>query len=307
MEDLNDLQYFVLVVRNKGFTAASKASGIEKTRLSRRVAALESRLGVRLLNRTTRQIALTDAGTRFYSQCLAVVEGAQSAYDSVADLSREPAGMVRLTCPQVMAQTYLAPILPSYLALHPKVRLELNAVDREVNVIEEGFDLALRARPQIEETAGLVARRLGLARRVLVASPAFLDSYGQPASPADLRILDTLCRPGDVHDGRGRWLLQNGESDYLVTHTPRLLSDDLRVQLEAAIHGLGVTLLPEPIVSLAVQRGQLNLVLPGWAGAEHVIHLLYPKPKGMLPSVRSLIDYLSIHLPASIQERSVTV
>lgn len=307
IDDLNDLQYFALVVRSKGFSAAARASGIEKTRLSRRIAALEARLGLRLLNRTTRQIALTEAGARFYTQCLAVVEGAQSAYDSIADLCREPAGMVRLSCPQVMAQTYLAPILPGYLALHPKVRLELNTVDREVNVIEEGFDLVLRARPQIEETAGLVARRLGLARRVLVTSPAFLAHYGKPQSPDDLKSLDTLCRLGDVHDGKGRWLLRNGESDHLTTHTPRLLSDDLRMQLESAIHGLGIALLPEPIVSAAIQRKQLDLVLRGWAGAEHVIHMLYPKPKGMLPSVRSLIDYLSIHLPASIQERSVAV
>lgn len=305
LDDLNDLQYFVLVVRHKGFTAASKAANIEKTRLSRRVAALEARLGVRLLNRTTRQIALTEAGTHFYMQCLAVVEGAQSAFDSVANLQIEPAGMVRLSCPQVMAETYLTPILPGYLAMYPKVRLELDATDRAVNVIEEGFDLALRARPQIEDSAGLVARRLGLARRVLVASPAFLARCGPIETPDDLRHVDTLCRPGDVQDGKGRWFLENGVSNCLTSHTPRLLSDDLRMQLESAVYGLGVALLPEAIASSSIQRHKLEVVLRGWTGAEHIIHLLYPKPKGMLPSVRSLIDYLSIHLPASIQEHSV--
>ncbi|WP_256576364.1 LysR family transcriptional regulator [Pseudomonas sp. KK4] len=305
IDDLNDLQYFVLVVRHKGFTAASKVSGVEKTRLSRRVAELESRLGVRLLNRTTRQIALTEAGSNFYAQCLTVVEGANLAFDSIANLQLEPAGMVRLSCPQVMAETYLSPILPGYLLTHPKVRLELNATDREVNLIEEGFDLALRARPQIEDSSGLVARRLGVARRVLVASPAFLARVGPLQSPEDLKGVDTICRPGDVQEGKGRWVLENGAGNCLVTHTPRLLSDDLRMQLETAIQGLGVALLPEPIASPAIQRNQLELALRGWTGAEHVIHLLYPKPKGMLPSVRSLIDYLAIHLPASIEQHNV--
>lgn len=305
MDDLNDLYYFVLVVRHHGFSAASRISGIEKTRLSRRVAALEKRLDVRLLMRSTRHVSLTEAGARFFRHCLAVVEGAHSAFDSVADLRREPAGMVRLSCPQIMAQSYLAPILPGFMAQYPKVRLELNAEDREVDLFEEGFDLAVRARPQIEETSGLVARRLGSARRVMVASPAFLDRYGRPTSPEALAGMDTVCRPGDVNDGKGRWLLHNQETEVLISHTPRMLSDDLRMQLEAAVHGIGVALIPEPIVSASIRTGLLEVVMPFWAGAEHVIHLLYPKPRGMLPSVRSLIDYLNIYLPASIQERSV--
>jgi DNA-binding transcriptional LysR family regulator len=307
IEDLNDLQYFVLVVRHNGFTAAAKASGVEKTRLSRRVAILESRLGVRLLHRNTRQIALTEAGLQFYSHCRVVVEGANGAFDSVANLQVEPTGLVRLSCPQVMAESYLSPILPAYLAAHPKVRLELDASDRAVNLVEEGFDLALRARAEIEDAYGLVARRLGVARRVLVASPGFVARHGALAAPEDLALLDTLCRPGEVQEGKGRWMLQKGDDHRIIVHTPRMLMDGLRMQLEAAVNGLGVALLPESIASLAIRRNQLTLVSPEWTGAEHVIHLLYPTPKGMLPSVRSLIDYLSIHLPASIQERSVDV
>src|SRR6516164_8231470 len=130
MENLNDLAYFVAVVQHGGFSAATRATGIEKTRLSRRIAALETQLGVRLLQRNTRHIALTEAGERFFAQAQTLVEGAQSAFESVADLRREPSGTVRLSCPQVMAQSYLAPILPGYLAMYPKVRLELDTVDR---------------------------------------------------------------------------------------------------------------------------------------------------------------------------------
>ncbi|WP_170942293.1 LysR family transcriptional regulator, partial [Noviherbaspirillum denitrificans] len=186
MEDLNDLYFFASVVRHNGFSAAARAIGIEKTRLSRRVADLEKRLGVRLLQRSTRRIALTAAGERFYLQCLAAVEGAQAAYESVAELRKEPSGSVRVSCPVVLAQSYLAPILPGYLASHPKVNVVIDASDRDVNLIDERFDLALRAMPYIEETAGLVARTLGNGRRILVASPAFPGLHDRLDSPAGL-------------------------------------------------------------------------------------------------------------------------
>lgn len=300
--DLNDLSYFVSVVRNEGFSAASRTTGVEKTRLSRRVAALETTLGVRLLQRTTRSVALTEAGQRFYAHAQAVVEGAQVAFDSVADLRREPAGTIRLACPQVMAQTYLAPILPAYLIAHPKVKLELDATDRQVDLFRERYDLALRAYEQIPDTAGIVARPFGNARRVLVASPALLDAIGRPQDPQSLNLLDTIGRPSEVHDGTAKWLLQSvGGGTETVAHSPRLSSDDLRMQLEAAIYGVGVALLPEPIVAGAVRGRRLEIILPEWSAATHIIHVAYPRPKGMLPSVRSLLDYLSVHLPASIQ------
>jgi DNA-binding transcriptional LysR family regulator len=308
MENLNDLAYFVAVVQHGGFSAATRATGIEKTRLSRRIAALETQLGVRLLQRNTRHIALTEAGERFFAQAQTLVEGAQSAFESVADLRREPSGTVRLSCPQVMAQSYLAPILPGYLAMYPKVRLELDTVDRLVDPLKDRFDLSLRANVRIEDTAGLVARELGKARRVLVASSAYLDSVGRPEAPQELTSMDTFSRPVDLYDGQARWTLSDTTGkEVTVSHSPRLSSDDLRMQLEAAIHGIGVALLPEPIVSASVRRGALEVVLPQWSAAIHVVHIIYPPPRGMLPSVRSLIDYLSVHLPASIQERSVEV
>lgn len=308
MKDLNDLYYFVLVVKHGGFSAAARATGIEKTLLSRHVAHLEKRMGARLLHRTTRQVSLTEAGQHFFTLSQPVVEGAHTAYESVEHLRREPVGLVRLSCPQVMAQSYLAPLLPGYMAKYPKVRLELNSVDREVDIFEERFDVALRARPNIQETAGLVAKDLGSARQILVASPRFLDRVGRPSTTKALSELETITRPGDIHDGLARWVLHSSKGEeLLINHQPRLVSDDLRMQLEAAVNGLGVALLPEPIASASVRSQALEIVLPGWAGAMHIIHLLYPKPKGMLPSVRSLIDYLSIHLPQSIQERSIVV
>ena len=150
MEDLNDIYFFASVVQYGGFSAAARTIGVEKTRLSRRIAALEKRLGVRLLQRTTRALALTEAGQRFFERCVATVEGAQAAYDSVAELRREPAGLVRLSSPVLLTQRCLAHALPGYMEAYPKVFVYVEATDRTVNVIEERFDIAIRAKPVIE-------------------------------------------------------------------------------------------------------------------------------------------------------------
>jgi DNA-binding transcriptional LysR family regulator len=260
-------------------------------------------VGVRLLQRSTRKLALTEAGERFYARCVAAVEGAQAAYDSIAELQKEPTGIVRLSCPVVLAQSYLAPVLPGYLALHPKVKVFIEATDRPIDLIEERFDLALRARPQIDGVAGLVAKAVGTARRILVASPSFVARHGRPEQPSDLTGFDTMSRITDLYEGLAQWqLMSTTGGSAQVRLSPRLMSSDLRVQLEAATHGIGIALLPEPIVSGALRNEMLEQVLLEWSASEHLIHLVYPPPRGMLPSVRSLIDYLLIHLPASIQE-----
>ena len=269
MDDLNDLLYFASVVQHGGFSAAARSTGVEKTRLSRRVAELERRLEVRLLQRTTRTVALTEAGARFYAHCAATVEGTRAAYESVAELRREPSGMVRMTCPQVMAQTFLAPLLPAYLAAHPKVRLELDASDRAVNLIEDRFDLALRARPRVEDATGLVARQLGSAKRVLVASPFLLDRIGRPNSPQGLAKADTISRPGEALDGRAQWVIGTADGrEEVVAHEPRMMSDDLRLQFEATLQGIGIALLPESIVAAAVRSGALERISAG-VGRSH--------------------------------------
>lgn len=304
MDDFNDLIYFVSVVEHHGFSAAARATGIEKTRLSRRIAALESRLGVRLLHRSTRRIALTEAGQRFYGQCQAVVEGARAAYESVADLRREPAGVVRLTAPQVMAESYLAPILPSYLAAHPKVDLILESTDRELSLLEERFDLALRPRVQIEETLGMVAQSLGTARRILVASPDYLERHGHPNAPQALSDYETLCQPEEAVDGQMRWHLHGPSASSITLQlTPRFVTNDMRLLQEVVCRGFGVAMLPEPVVAQAVRAGTLSQILPDWTGSMHHIYLVYHSPRGMLPSVRSLIDYLMTHLPESFKAK----
>ena len=306
MEDLNDIYFFASVVQYGGFSAAARTIGVEKTRLSRRIAALEKRLGVRLLQRTTRALALTEAGRRFFERCVATVEGAQAAYDSVAELRREPAGVVRLSSPVLLTQRCLAHALPSYMEAHPKVSVYVEATDRTVNVIEERFDIAIRAIPVIEDVAGLVAKTLGNSRRVMVVSPAFLHHYGRPENPADLPNFNTVASTDDIFDGGARWNLTNLDNrTQHIELKPRIVTSDLRVRLQAAIRGIGIALLPEQVISAPLRERLVERVLPEWSGARNILHLVYPTPRGMLPSVRSLLDYLLIHVPAWLQERSI--
>lgn len=306
MEDLNDIYFFASVVQYGGFSAAARRIGVEKTRLSRRIAALERRLGVRLLQRTTRALAPTEAGQRFFERCAATVEGAQAAYDSVAELRKEPAGLVRLSSPVLLTQRCLAHALPGYMTAHPKVSVFVEATDRTVNLIEERFDIAIRAKPVIEDVAGLVAKTLGNSQRVLVVGPTFLNHYGHPENPVDLPKFSTVASTDDVFNGGARWNLTNLDNwGQQIELKPRLVTSDLRVRLQAAIHGIGIALLPEQVVSAPLKEGLIKRVLPEWFGAKNILHLVYPTPRGMLPSVRSLIDYLMIHVPAWLKERSV--
>ena len=243
------------MVQYGGFSAAARRIGVEKTRLSRRIAALEKRLGVRLLQRTTRALALTIAGQRFFERCVATVEGAQAAYDSVAELRREPAGLVRVCSPVLLTQRCLAHALPAYMTAHPKVSIFVEPTDRNVNVIEERFDVAIRARPVIEDVAGLVAKPLGKSQRVLVVSRAFLDRYGRPENPLDLPKFNTVASTDDIFDGGARWdLISRNEHTAQVELKPRLVSSDLRVRLQAAVHGIGIALLPEQVIAAPLER-----------------------------------------------------
>ncbi|SEG60085.1 LysR family transcriptional regulator [Marinobacterium lutimaris] len=300
MDDLNDLFFFCAVVKHNGFSAAARAIGVEKTRLSRRVADLEKRLGLRLLRRSTRSMTLTEAGERFYQQCQKVVDDAEQAYESIAELKNEPSGKVKLSCPVILAQSYLAPILSGFMEAYPKVSLLVVATNRQINFIEERFDLALRVTPAIEDSASLVARELGGASRILVASPDFLERNGHPEKPEDLNAQAIIS---DIQDGEVQWALSTADGhSHTLDLTPRLVTNDLRVQVEAAADGVGIALLPEPIASDALRTGELIHVLPEWSGSRHTIYLVYPRPRGMLPSVRSLIDYLVEEIPKTLDD-----
>jgi len=296
MLDLNDLRYFALVAEHGSFSAVERLVHVSKSRLSRRISTLEEQLGARLLQRSTRRLALTEAGRALQSHAAAMLVEADAAQQAVAQLRAEPAGTLRLTCPVVMAQYHLAPLLARFMHQHPKVRIELDATDRLVHLIDEHVDIALRVRSAQQLEPGFVARRLATAHMVLVASPRLLGRR-RPRRPDQLAELPTLAALRDGPEQHWTMVSSGGEAAR-ITHRPRLLCSDFAVQYQAALEGVGIALLPLRIVAPALMDGRLARVLPEWGTPAEDIHALVPTRRGMLPSVRALLDFLAAELPS---------
>lgn len=303
MKNLNELAFFKNVVDYQGFTSASRATGIDKTRLSRSISALEKRIGVKLLQRTTRKVVLTEAGKVFYDKCKTVMAEADIAYNSISTLQKEPSGLVRLACPVILAQSYLTGILPYYLNRFPKVSLYIEANDSPVDLIGERFDIVLRADPIVEESGELVARKLDIARRIMVASPSYLENHARLETLADLINHDVICHIMDIQANKVFWeLVGKNDEHQKVGLLPRMTSNDLRVQLSSCLNGVGIGLFPENIVNGLIAEKKLVQVLSEYSAEKHILHMVYPRPVGMLPSIRSLIDFLQEHLHDKIND-----
>ncbi|HET9835637.1 MAG TPA: LysR substrate-binding domain-containing protein [Rhodanobacteraceae bacterium] len=289
--DLNDLYLFAAVVEHGGFSAAGRALNVPKSRLSKRVSQLEERLGVRLLQRTSRRFAVTEAGERFYRHVESMIGEARAAFEDLESMRGEPCGVVRMSCPISLAQSLLAPLLPEFLERHPRVRLILLANNRRVDVIGEGFDVAVRVRDKLDTDAQLVARSFGANRVVLVASPQFLAEHGEPKSPADLAALPVLSM--FEQEGDQAWeLFDRNCAAQRVQVKPRLVCGEFRVLIEAALAGSGIAWLPESACVEELRSGRLQQVLPEWGLPQGILHIVYPSRRGMLPAVRALVDFL---------------
>jgi len=299
--DLNDLRYFALIVEHGGFSAAERHAHITKSKLSRRVAVLEERMGVRLLQRSTRKLALTEAGRVFYEHCAAMLVEADTARQAVEQLRSEPAGTVRMCCPLVMAQFYVARLIADFMRQHPKVRVELHCTDRAINLIEERIDLALLARDYGLSDPGLVARRIASGRLVLVAAPSYVESRPPIEQPEQLAQLDTIGTMDEGAEPAWSLIATDGRTARVVLR-PRLLCSDFAVQYEAALGGVGVALLPLRIAWRGLKDGALVRVAKEWSTPEQGIHLVFASRRGMLPSVRALIDYLVEQVPNALAQ-----
>ncbi len=296
LPDLNDLFFFAAVVEHGGFSAASRALNVPKSRLSKRVSQLEEGLGVRLLQRTTRKFVVTEAGERFYQHCRAMLEEARAAKEAVDELRSEPRGVVRVSCPVALCQTVMAFLLPDFLSTHPKVQVRLLSSDRRVDLINEGYDVAIRVRDSLDTDALLVARTFGQSTVLPVASPALLEAHGRPQRPEDLAALPALSQ--HEHEGAHVWTLAGPDGKRArVEVQPRMICGDFAVLLEAAHRGIGVALLPEFVCAPAVARGDLEVLLPDWSVPEGIMHFVYPTRRGLLPAVRALVDFLAERLP----------
>lgn len=301
MQDLNDLYYFVQVVDHTGFAPAGRALGIPKSKLSRRIANLEESLGVQLLVRSTRRFSVTEVGQNYYRHCKAMLVEADAAQEAIEMTRAEPCGVVRLTCPIGLLDSTVSSMLARFMMQCPRVDIHLEATNRRVDLVDEAVDLAIRVRRFPLDDSDWVMRHLGERRQCLVASPELLNEVGEPQLPVELIQLPSLWL-GQPHQ-EFNWVLESAEgSSVTVEHKPRFITLDMIALRCAAVAGVGVVQLPKMIVRDELQRHSLVEVLPDWTLQPETIHIVFVSHRGLLPSVRSLIDFLVDQFDANNDE-----
>jgi DNA-binding transcriptional LysR family regulator len=290
--DLNDLYYFCEIVRHGGIAAAERATREPKSKLSRRLANLEDRLGVRLVERSTRRFRVTEVGQTFYQHCSNMVLEAQQALAAVAGVKERPSGAVRFSCPTGMLET-VTPILASFLAAYPDVSLEVVTSNTPMDLIEQRVDVALRVRFSLEGDASLTMRALASSRRILVATPLIAAQIEGETDPECLTHIPSLAFGSD--DAPDVWrLVGPDESEKVVRVTPRLTCGELFVLRAAAVAGLGVALIPDHFCQKELHDGRLVRLLPEWYKQPGLVHVVFTTKRGLTPAVRALIDHLAI-------------
>ena len=292
--DLNAAAIFVRVVAAGSFRAAARELGVPKTTVSRKVAELEAHLGAQLLLRTTRTLALTDAGAAFAQEASQAIALLQSAEQSVSALHLAPSGSLRVTATPEMGRTLLVPLLAEFLQLYPAVEVVLQLTSRHVDLLAERVDVALRVGPLPDSS--LVAQRVGHSVLRLVASPSYLRTRGTPTLPADLTQHSCLrfVRTGDAL--QDMWTLGRGRRAQKVAVAGPLVADDLQALREAACAGLGIARLPAPVVREALVAGQLVAVLDAWQPPETSLFLVHAGGRFVPSRVRALVAFLAPRL-----------
>ena len=283
-----DLRIFQTIVEAGGISAAARLLGREKSTVSRDLAALEARLGTRLLQRTTRHVSPTEAGTTLLGHARRVAEEIEAAEAAVQGLSEGPRGLLRVTAPYAIIRFALAPRLPAFQARHPHLRLAFDPTMQVLDLVQDGVDLAIRigALPP----SSLVARRLADARVILVAAPDYLARHGAPAAPADLAG-HRLAHLGPEPEP-GCWTLVSAAGgSTTVAVTPGIAVGDPGVLIDMAMAGVGITPVPDLYAAEPLRQGRLVRVLPGFEAGQRPIHAVYPSRRHLAPKVGAFIDF----------------
>ena len=288
--ELDDLGVFVAVVDAGGFSAAARVSGARKAHVSRRVQELERRLGVKLLERTTRTVRLTEAGTAYYDRASRAVRLALEARAAVDAGRHEPVGLLRVTTTELLAELVLRPVVLTYLRKHPKVSVELDVTSRSVDIVREGFDLALRV--GVPSDSSLVGRVIGKGRALCVASPSYLARVALPRAPRDLERLDAVTIAG----GSNEWAFQRRGRKLTVRPRLRLSTPSYTLAREAIVAGLGVGRLPSYFVAEDLAAGRLEPVLEPWTPPPVSVAAVYASGRLVAPKTRAFVDALTAHV-----------
>lgn len=292
MELLKEMAVFAQVVDSGSFSAAARQLSIATSAVSRHVARLEAHMGGRLLQRTTRSLSLTELGAQVHAGCTRMLASAREVNALAGRYSAQPTGVIRVTAPIVFGQMWLAPRLPGFLALYPEVDVHLTLVDRTVDLIEEGEDLAIRIAREL--APGLAARPLCAMTYVLVASPAYLEAHGAPATPAELAAHRCICLR-HLELG-GSWSMQRGAETASVAVQTRVTINNSAAVMAAVEADGGIGLVSDFAASAALDSGRVRQVLADWqVGDPHrrMIHAVYVPGRHIALKIRALIDYLA--------------
>jgi DNA-binding transcriptional LysR family regulator len=293
VDRLEQLSAFVEVARRQSFAQAARHLGRHVSAVSRAVAALEGRLGVRLLQRTTRRVTMSDAGRDYFKRCETLLAEFDGADAEVRELASSLRGNLRVSAATGAGQSLIAPIVPEFLAAHPLMTLDLQLSNRYVDLVDEGYDLALRV-GTLAADSRLVVRRLAPTRRVLLASPAYLERRGSPRTPQQLS--DHACLVLDIGQRPRRWELQRGRTHVAIDVTGPLHSNNAFVLLTACRSGAGIGLLPASVSTAGVRSGELRRVLPGWTSLEQGIYAVYPSARFIPAKVRAFVEFVAARL-----------
>jgi DNA-binding transcriptional LysR family regulator len=281
------MRVFTTVVDSGSFARAADKLDLSRGMTSRYVAQIESHLGVRLLNRTTRRQSLTEAGEDYYQRATQVLAMVEEAEQSAAQGSAEPRGTLRVNAPVAFGIRHLGPALGAYLQRYPQVKTDLTLNDRIVDLVEEGFDMAVRIARRIDP--GLVARPITRARMVVCAAPAYLERHGTPKSPADLARHNCLTY---AYAGQGEWRFTRNGRDQVVRVSGNVHGNNGDILCSAAAEGLGVIAQPTFLAYELLREGKLVRILEGWEIEESTLYAVYPSRQFLTPKVRSFIDFL---------------
>lgn len=289
MDKFESIRAFTQVVVSGGFAAAAREMGLSRSAVNKLVIGLENELGVQLLHRSTRVVTPTETGLAFYERCVEILASLEEAERSVTQLHGEPRGKLRVNAPMTFGTMHLAPALADFLAQYPDLQVQLTLNDRFVDPIEEGFDVTVRiAAPQT--SASLIVHPLVPAQRVLCASPDYLQVHGVPTHPSELE--DYSCLHYGQLVAEHQWILIGADGEHTVPVNGVLCSNNGEVLRDAAIRGLGITLLPLFIVGEELRQGKLQQVLPDYHPPELAICVIYPVNRHLSTKIRLLVDFL---------------
>ena len=287
MDEFSAIPVFVAVIENGGFSAASRALGVSKSAVSKRINQLESHLGVRLLHRTTRKLSLTEAGERYYEHAAEALRAAGKAEDAVTELQGEPQGKLKISSPMSFGRLHVAPLIPKFLQRYPKLQIDLLMDDRNIDLVAGGFDIAIRSGDMPDSK--LIARKLTPLRQVLCASPGYINRYGMPITPVELseRNCILFSYSGDLNE----WTLNKNDQPETVLVSGNYRVNNSEALLEALREGIGIGRLPTFVAGPDLKAGRLLRILESYQIPDHIFYAVFPERQYLPAKVRAFLDF----------------